>query len=70
MPASAVLSSFPRLRYSTSGLQANNGRELLTQLSRSEEARPLAHTSVTDAGIRGLELIPTLEVLNLGVASK
>jgi hypothetical protein len=30
----------------------------------------LSGTNVTDAGIRGLELIPTLEDLSLGVASK
>jgi hypothetical protein len=46
-------------------LQANNGRELPAELSRIEEL-DLSNTGVTDAGIRGLELIPTLEELDLG----
>jgi hypothetical protein len=40
-----------------------DGRELLAKLSRSEEL-DLTLANVTDAGIRGLELIPTLEELN------
>jgi hypothetical protein len=36
------------------------------QSCRALKQLDLSHSSVTDAGIRGLELIPTLEILNLG----
>jgi hypothetical protein len=45
-------------------LQANNGRELLASC-RALKQLVLVRTNVTDAGIRGVELIPTLEVLDV-----
>jgi hypothetical protein len=63
MQASAGWSSFPRWKNSTS-VAANNGRELPADC-RALKKLNLVHTSVTDAGIRGLELIPTLEDLDL-----
>jgi hypothetical protein len=45
--------------------------EYTVDVSRLQSCRALKqldlwHSSVTNAGIRGLELIPTLEILNLG----